>query len=93
MSSMILANEAVASFPILPALVFLPMVGAAVLALIPRSRPEISRQVAILFALATGVLVDDWALHITRDVEQHAKDRDARGPFDKSVRRFHAARH
>ena len=56
MSSMILANEAVASFPILPALVFLPMVGAAVLALIPRSRPEISRQVAILFALATGVL-------------------------------------
>ncbi len=56
MSSMILANEAAASFPILPALVFLPMVGAAVLALIPRSRPEISRQVAILFALATGVL-------------------------------------
>lgn len=56
MSRMILANEAVAGFPILPALVFLPMVGAAVLALIPRSRPEISRQVAILFALATGVL-------------------------------------
>ena len=56
MSSMILANEAAAGFPILPALVFLPMVGAAVLALIPRSRPEISRQVAILVALATGVL-------------------------------------
>ena len=57
MSSMILANEAAtASFPILPALIFLPMVGAAVLALIPRSRPEISRQIAILVALATGVL-------------------------------------
>jgi NADH-quinone oxidoreductase subunit M len=54
---MILANEAAtASFPILPALIFLPMVGAAVLALIPRSRPEISRQIAILVALATGVL-------------------------------------
>jgi len=57
MSPMILANEAAsASFPILPALIFLPMVGAAVLALIPRSRPEISRQIAILVALATGVL-------------------------------------
>ncbi len=57
MSSVILANEAAAtSFPILPALIFLPMVGAAVLALIPRSRPELSRQIAILFALATGVL-------------------------------------
>jgi NADH-quinone oxidoreductase subunit M len=56
MSSVILANEAATSFPILPALIFLPMVGAAVLALIPRSRPELSRQIAILFALATGVL-------------------------------------
>ena len=57
MSSMVLASEAAsASFPILPALIFLPMVGAAVLALIPRSRPELSRQVAILVALATGVL-------------------------------------
>ena len=57
MSTMILAKEAAsASFPILPALVFLPMVGAAVLALIPRSRPELSRQIAILVALATGVL-------------------------------------
>jgi NADH-quinone oxidoreductase subunit M len=57
MNSVILANEgASTSFPILPALIFLPMVGAAVLALIPRSRPELSRQIAILFALATGVL-------------------------------------
>jgi NADH-quinone oxidoreductase subunit M len=57
MSTMILAKEAAsASFPILPALIFLPMVGAAVLALIPRSRPELSRQIAILVALATGVL-------------------------------------
>lgn len=57
MSTTILANEAASSsFPILPALVFLPMFGAAVLALIPRSRPEVSRQIAILVALATGVL-------------------------------------
>ncbi len=57
MSMMILANEAASSsFPILPVLVLLPMVGAGVLALIPRSRPEVSRQIAILVALATGVL-------------------------------------
>ena len=57
MSTTILASEAASSsFPILPALVFLPMVGAAVLALIPRSRPEVSRLIAILVALATGVL-------------------------------------
>jgi NADH-quinone oxidoreductase subunit M len=44
------------SFPILPALVLVPFIGAIVIALIPRSRPELHRQVAVLSALLTGVL-------------------------------------
>ena len=43
-------------FPILPALVFVPMIGALVIGLIPRSRPEVARQVAIIASLITGVL-------------------------------------
>lgn len=50
------AESGSATFPVLPALVFLPMIGAIVIALIPRSRPEIARQVAILTALTTGLL-------------------------------------
>ena len=44
------------SFPILPALVFVPMIGALIIAILPRSRPEVARQVAVLTAILTGVL-------------------------------------
>jgi len=57
MTAAILASEGGSlGFPILPALVFVPMFGALLIALMPRSRPELSRQVAILTALMTGVL-------------------------------------
>ncbi|MCD9625736.1 complex I subunit 4 family protein [Rhabdothermincola salaria] len=44
------------SFPILPALILVPFVGALAIALIPRSRPELHRQVAVLASLLTGIL-------------------------------------
>lgn len=44
------------SFPILPALILVPFLGAAVIALIPRSRPELHRQVALVASLLTGIL-------------------------------------
>src|SRR4051794_2259409 len=44
------------SFPILTTLVLLPAVGAGVVALLPKRRPELVRQVAVLFAVATGAL-------------------------------------
>jgi NADH-quinone oxidoreductase subunit M len=57
MTAAILASEGGSfGFPILPALVFVPMFGALLIALMPRSRPELARQVAILAALMTGVL-------------------------------------
>jgi NADH-quinone oxidoreductase subunit M len=43
-------------FPILTTLVLLPLIGAVVVALLPRSRPEVSRLVTIATMAATGVL-------------------------------------
>ncbi len=42
--------------PLLTALVILPFVGAAVVALLPRRRPELARLVALLFTVAAGAL-------------------------------------
>ena len=57
MTAAILASEGgTFGFPILPALVFVPMLGALLIAVLPRSRPEIARQIAIVAALMTGVL-------------------------------------
>ncbi len=57
MTAAILASEGgTFGFPILPALVFVPMFGALLIAVLPRSRPEIARQVAIVTALMAGVL-------------------------------------
>jgi len=50
----VLAAES-AGFPILPALIFVPVLGAIIIALIPRSRPELHRQVAIVTGLLTFV--------------------------------------
>lgn len=56
-STVLFAAEAgSSSFPILSALVFLPMIGALIIGLIPRSRPEVARQIAIITALTTGFL-------------------------------------
>jgi NADH-quinone oxidoreductase subunit M len=55
-TSLFAAEAGSGSFPILPALVFLPMIGALVIGFIPRSRPEVARQIAIITALTTGIL-------------------------------------
>ena len=46
----------VTSFPLLTTLVVLPAIGALVVALLSKRRPEIVRQVGVLFAVATGGL-------------------------------------
>jgi NADH-quinone oxidoreductase subunit M len=57
MTAAVLASEAgSSSFPILPALVFVPLVGALLIGVLPRSRPDLSRQIAILSSLTTGIL-------------------------------------
>ncbi|CAN5260087.1 NADH-quinone oxidoreductase subunit M [soil metagenome] len=43
-------------FPILTSIVVVPVVGAAVVALMPGRRPEVSRFVAVLFSVVTGAL-------------------------------------
>jgi NADH-quinone oxidoreductase subunit M len=45
-----------AGFPILSAVVLAPVVGALVVALVSKRRPEIAQQIAILFATFTGAL-------------------------------------
>jgi NADH-quinone oxidoreductase subunit M len=51
----VLAAES-AGFPVLPAMVFVPFVSALLIAVIPRSRPELHRQIAIVAGLVTFVL-------------------------------------
>ena len=53
---MLLAAESV-NFPLLSALVILPALGAAVVALIPSRRAEAARTVGLLFSLGTLALV------------------------------------
>jgi NADH-quinone oxidoreductase subunit M len=43
-------------FPILTALILVPAAGALAVALIPRARAELHRQIALLFSVATGAL-------------------------------------
>ena len=45
-----------ADFPLLTALIVLPVVGAALVALIPRSRPDVARLVGVSFSALTGAL-------------------------------------
>jgi NADH-quinone oxidoreductase subunit M len=49
------------TFPVLTALVVIPIIGTAVIALIPRSRPEMHRLTSILTAVITGA-VSLWVL-------------------------------
>ncbi|MCU1357809.1 MAG: nuoM [Acidimicrobiales bacterium] len=56
--SALLAAEGAASpsFPILSAVVLTPAIGAIVVALISKRRPEVAKQAAVLFAVFTGAL-------------------------------------
>jgi NADH-quinone oxidoreductase subunit M len=53
--------EATAGFPVLAAIVLLPVIGTIIIALIPRSRPEMHRLVSIMTAVVTGALAI-WVL-------------------------------
>ena len=55
MSTLVLA-DASATFPILTTLVVLPLFGAALLLLLPSSRPELFKQVALLVSVTTGAM-------------------------------------
>jgi NADH-quinone oxidoreductase subunit M len=56
LAPLLAAEGASPAFPILTAVVLTPMVGALVVALISKRRPELTRQAAVLFAVATGAL-------------------------------------
>ncbi|MCB0995483.1 MAG: NADH-quinone oxidoreductase subunit M, partial [Acidimicrobiales bacterium] len=56
MAAVVLAESSIASFPVLPSLVVLPFVGAAVVALMPNRRAGVIQQVATLFAAAVGAI-------------------------------------
>ena len=61
MPALLLAQEGSTDFPILPALILLPAVGAAVIALLSRRRPDLVKVVALLFSVATGA-ISVWML-------------------------------
>jgi len=71
MGALVLAAEAshgAPDFPILSAVVLTPVVGAILTALVSKRRPEVAKQVAVLFALATGALsIGILALFKTHD--------------------------
>jgi NADH-quinone oxidoreductase subunit M len=67
MGAVVFAVEAVvphtnSGFPVLAAMIALPLLGALVLALIPSSRPELHRLVAIVTSVSTGALAL-WVLY------------------------------
>jgi NADH-quinone oxidoreductase subunit M len=57
---MVLGAESV-GFPVLSTLIVLPIIGSVVCLLVSRSRPELVRQLALLFSGATGA-VSVWVL-------------------------------
>ncbi len=54
--STVMAEVASPSFPVLPALVVLPVIGTVIIALIPRTRPELHRATSIITAMATAAV-------------------------------------
>ena len=56
MSLQILASETGAAFNPLPALILVPLLGAALVAVMPRSRPDLLRQVAVTVSALAGAL-------------------------------------
>ncbi len=68
MSVQLLASEAggVAFNPLLP-MILLPVVGAVVLTLIPRSRGDLYRQIAVMFSALSGAL----SLYLVAEFDSH----------------------
>ena len=56
MGSLLAAAGAGSDFPLLNALIFVPVVGALVVALLPASRPDLARPLGTLFAAVGGAL-------------------------------------
>ena len=56
MGSLLAAAGAGSDFPLLNALIFVPVVGALVVALLPTSRPDLARPLGTLFAAVGGAL-------------------------------------
>jgi NADH-quinone oxidoreductase subunit M len=54
-------HEAQTTFSVLSALIGLPLVGAVLVALVSRRRPEVCRQLAVVFSVATGAIAV-WVL-------------------------------
>ena len=50
------ASSSASSFPILSALIFTPMIGAIVVLLTSRSRPEYAKMIALLFSVVTAAM-------------------------------------
>jgi NADH-quinone oxidoreductase subunit M len=55
-SALLAASSGATDFPILSVTVLTPVVGALTVALLSKRRPELVKQVAVLFALITGAL-------------------------------------
>ena len=56
MGALLAASGSASDFPLLNALIFVPAVGALVVALLPRSRPDLARPLGTLFAAIGGAL-------------------------------------
>ncbi len=56
MGTLLAASGAAGDFPLLNALIFVPAVGALIVALLPRSRPDLARPLGTLFAAVGGAL-------------------------------------
>lgn len=56
MSAVFASSSAAPAFPLLSAVVLTPLVGAATVALMSKRRPELAKQMAVLFSLVTGAL-------------------------------------
>jgi len=50
------AGAEASSFPLIPALIVTPLIGAAIIALIPRNRADLFKQVAVITSVITGAM-------------------------------------
>ena len=73
MGSLLAASGATGDFPLLNALIFVPAVGALVVALLPRSRPDLARPLGTLFAAIGGVLALALAWQFDTGTAAHAE--------------------
>ncbi|WP_419842582.1 complex I subunit 4 family protein [Candidatus Poriferisodalis sp.] len=56
MSTLVAVSEGTLDFPLLNALIFVPVAGALAVAMVPRSRSELARPIGALFAAVGGAL-------------------------------------